>query len=42
MDVVGEIKIIRITNDRTGLLRELVFNNYTNDDILKVIEFYKF
>ena len=42
MDVVGEIKIIRITNNRNGLFKELDFNKYTKDDILKMIEFYNY
>ena len=40
MDVVGEIKIIRITNNKNGLFKELDFNKYTKDDILKMIDFY--
>ena len=40
MDVVGEYKIIRITNNKNGLFKELDFNKYTKDDILKMIEFY--
>ena len=40
MDVVGEIKIIRITNNKNGLFKELDFNKYTKDDIAKMIEFY--
>ena len=40
MDVVGEIKIIRITNKKNGLFKELDFNKYTKDDIVKMIEFY--
>ena len=40
MDVVGEIKIIRITNNKNGLFKELDFNKYTKDDIVKMIEFY--
>ena len=40
MDVVGEIKIIRITNKKNGLFKELDFNKYTKDDIIKMIEFY--
>ena len=40
MDVVGEIKIIRITNNKNGLFKELDFNKYTKDDIIKMIEFY--
>ena len=42
MDVVGEIKIIRITNNNNGLFKELDFNKYTKDDILKMIEFYNY
>ena len=38
--VVGEIKIIRITNKKNGLFKELDFNKYTKDDIVKMIEFY--
>ena len=40
MDVVGKIKIIRITNNNNGLFKELDFNKYTKDDIVKMIEFY--
>lgn len=40
MDVVGEIKIIRITNEKNGLFKELDFNKYTKEDIVKMIEFY--
>jgi hypothetical protein len=40
MDVVGEIKIIRITNNKNGLFKELDFNKYTKDDIVKMIDFY--
>ena len=40
MDLVSEIKIISITNNRNGLFKELDFNKYTKDDILKMIEFY--
>ena len=40
MDVVGEIKIIRITNKKNGLFKELDFNKYTKDDIVKMIDFY--
>ena len=40
MDIVGEIKIISITNNKNGLFKELDFNKYTKDDILKMIEFY--
>ena len=42
MDVVGEIKIIRITNNKNGLFKELDFNKYTKDDIAKMIEFYNY
>lgn len=42
MDVVGEIKIIRITNKKNGLFKELDFNKYTKDDIVKMIEFYNY
>ena len=42
MDVVGEYKIIRITNNNNGLFKELDFNKYTKDDILKMIEFYNY
>ena len=42
MDVVGAIKVIRITNNNTGLFKELDFNKYTKDDILKMIEFYNY
>ena len=42
MDIVGEIKIIRITNKKNGLFKELDFNKYTKDDILKMIEFYNY
>ena len=40
MDVVGEIKIIRITNNKNGLFKELDFNKYTKEDIVKMAEFY--
>ena len=40
MDIVGEYKIIRITNNKNGLFKELDFNKYTKDDIIKMIEFY--
>ena len=40
MDIVGEYKIIRITNNKNGLFKELDFNKYTKDDIVKMIEFY--
>ena len=40
MDVVSEYKIIRITNNKNGLFKELDFNKYTKDDIIKMIEFY--
>ena len=42
MDVVGEIKIIRITNNKNGLFKELDFYKFTTDDILKMIEFYNY
>ena len=42
MDIVGEIKIIRITNNKNGLFKELDFNKYTKDDIAKMIEFYNY
>ena len=38
--IVGETKVIRITNNKNGLFKELDFNKYTKDDILKMIEFY--
>ena len=38
--IVGETKVIRITNKKNGLFKELDFNKYTKDDILKMIEFY--
>ena len=40
MYIVGEIKIIRITNKKNGLFKELDFNKYTKDDIVKMIDFY--
>lgn len=40
MDIVCEYKIIRITNNKNGLFKELDFNKYTKDDIVKMIEFY--
>ena len=40
MDLVSECKIIRITNNKNGLFKELDFNKYTKDDIVKMIEFY--
>ena len=42
MDVVGEYKIIRITNNKNGLFKELDFNKYTKDDIVKMTEFYNY
>ena len=42
MDIVGEYKIIRITNNKNGLFKELDFHKYTKDDILKMIEFYNY
>ena len=42
MDLVSEYKIIRITNKKNGLFKELDFNKYTKDDILKMIEFYNY
>ena len=42
MDIVGEYKIIRITNNKNGLFKELDFNKYTKDDIVKMIEFYNY
>ena len=38
--LVGEIKIIRITNNRNGLYKELEYNKYSNEEIIKMIEFY--
>ena len=40
MDLVSEYKIIRITNKKNGLFKELDFNKYTKDDIVKMIKFY--
>lgn len=40
--IVGETKVIRITNNKNGLFKELDFNKYTKDDILKMIEFYNY
>lgn len=40
MDLVSEHKIIRITNKKNGLFKELDFNKYTKDDIVKMIDFY--
>lgn len=40
MDIVGETKVIRITNNKNGLFRELDFYKFTTDDILKMIDFY--
>ena len=37
---VRETKVIRITNNRNGLFRELDFYKFTKDDISKMIEFY--
>ena len=37
---VGETKVIRITNNRNGLFRELDFYKFTTDDVSKMIEFY--
>mgnify|MGYP003544626941 FL=1 len=42
MTVVGEITIIRITNNKNGLFKELDFNKYTKDDIAKMTEFYNY
>lgn len=42
MDIVGEVKIIRITNKKNGLFKELDFNKYTKNDIVKMIEFYNY
>ena len=42
MDLVSEYKIIRITNKKNGLFKELDFNKYTKDDILKMTEFYNY
>ena len=38
--IVGETKVIRITNKKNGLFKELDFNKYTKDDILNMIDFY--
>ena len=38
--IVSETKVIRITNNKNGLFKELDFNKYTKDDIIKMIEFY--
>ena len=40
MDAVSEYKIIRITNNKNGLFKELDFNKYTKDDIIKMALFY--
>lgn len=40
--IVGETKVIRITNEKNGLFKELDFNKYTKDDIVKMIEFYNY
>lgn len=40
MDLVSEHKIIRITNKKNGLFKELDFNKYTKDDIVKMVKFY--
>ena len=37
---VCETKVIRITNNRNGLFRELDFYKFTTDDVLKMIDFY--
>ena len=42
MDIVGDFKIIIITNNKKGLFKELNFNKYTKDDIVKMIEFYNY
>ena len=42
MDLVSETKIIRITNNRNGLFKELDFNKYTEEDIIKMIKFYHY
>ncbi len=40
MDLVSEYKIIRITNKKNGLFKELDCNKYTEADIVKMVEFY--
>ena len=38
--IVGETKVIRITNNKNGLFKELDFYKFTTDDVLKMIDFY--
>ena len=39
--IVSETKVIRITNNKNGLFRELDFYKFTTDDVLKMIVKYK-
>ena len=38
--IVSEAKVIRITNNKNGLFRELDFYKFTTDDVVKMIDFY--
>lgn len=38
--IISETKVIRITNNKNGLFRDLDFYKFTADDILKMIDFY--
>ena len=40
--IVGEIKIIRITNNNNGLFKELDYNKYSHQEVTKMIEFYQY
>ena len=40
--IVGEIKIIRITNNKNGLFKELDYNKYSHQEVTKMIEFYQY
>ena len=40
--LVGEIKIIRITNNKNGLFKELDYNKYSHQEVTKMIEFYQY
>lgn len=40
--LVGEIKIIRITNNKNGLFKELDYNKYSHQEVIKMIEFYQY
>ncbi len=40
--LVGEIKIIRITNNKNGLFKELYYNKYSHQEVTKMLEFYQY